>query len=216
MSKDADRDPQANPLQQRRMPVQARAQISRDRILEVASELLDEVGIDDFNTNLLAERAGVRVRTVYRYFPNKFSVIATIGEDMFERWKTWNADFFEEIARPGSDWTKALQAMLDGWIDRLASEKGARALLQALGAIPQLRDLDIAAYASLVQDFEDAIRRRIPDTEQDLSVLSHVITSSVYGLIDCYFRSPDGVRQLMAAELAEMIAGRLRATFDAT
>ncbi|MBY8826334.1 TetR/AcrR family transcriptional regulator [Sphingomonas colocasiae] len=213
MTGERDKDVPSDLLKQRRAPVQARAQMSRDRILEVAGELLDEVGIDDFNTNLLAERAGVRIRTVYRYFPNKFAVIATIGEDMFERWSDWNAGYFLEIGKPDGDWATALREMIDGWIGRLAKEKGARAILQALGAIPQLRDLDRAAYARLVSDFEDALSRRSPADRRDVTTLSHVAVSAIYGLVDCYFRTPEDVRPLMAAELSEMIAGRFRAAF---
>lgn len=103
----------------------------------------------------------MRVRTVYRYFANKFAVIATVGEEMFKRWGDWNAGHFAVIGRPGGDWAMALREMIEGWIDRLASEKGARAILLALSAVPLLRDLDRAAYARLVADFEAAISRRV-------------------------------------------------------
>ena len=45
------------------------------QILETAAELVDEVGVVGFTTNLLAERAGIRVRTIYRYFPSKLGVL---------------------------------------------------------------------------------------------------------------------------------------------
>ena len=43
-----------------------RAQETVDQILDNAAILLDEVGVDAFNANLLAERAEVAVRSVYR------------------------------------------------------------------------------------------------------------------------------------------------------
>lgn len=214
MTSKTGKDRPAATLQQRASPVQARAQISRDRILEVAGELLNEVGIDDFNTNLLAERADVRIRTVYRYFPNKFAVIATIGEEMFSRWADWNASYFDEIGRPDGDWARALREMIEGWIDRLAGEQGGRAILLALSAVPQLRDLDRAAYTRLVHDFENAITRRVAAPGCDVTTLSHVVVSAIYGLVDCYFRTPEAIRPRMVAQLCEMIAGYLRPVLE--
>ena len=77
-------------------PRQARARETVARILDTAAVLLDEVGVDDFNTNLLAERAGVRVRTVYRYFPNKSAVILALAERVVSEWDAWALD---ELAR---------------------------------------------------------------------------------------------------------------------
>ena len=62
----------------RNVPTQARSRETFEKILATAVELLDELGWDGFNTNLLAERAGVRVSAVYRYFPNKEAVLAEV------------------------------------------------------------------------------------------------------------------------------------------
>ncbi|MCA9645888.1 MAG: helix-turn-helix transcriptional regulator, partial [Myxococcales bacterium] len=66
-------------------PVQARAIQTVEHILRTAADLLAEVGVDQFNTNLLAERADVRVRTVYRYFLDKHAVILCLAERMYQR-----------------------------------------------------------------------------------------------------------------------------------
>lgn len=207
----ADKDHRKPELSLRQVPVQARAQQSRSKILEVAVELLEEVGMDDFNTNLLAERAEVKVRTVYRYFPNKFAIVATIGEEMFKRWSDWNEVHFQSLSDPSSDWEKTLRTMIDGWIARLTEEKGARALLQAIRSVPQLRELDVIAYSAWVGEFERAFRLRQPDVAPQITTVCHVTVSSVYGLIDYYFRCPPAIRSGLSAELAEQIVGRLRA-----
>ena len=62
-------------LAQRLAPRQARSRATIEHVLEVSAELLEEVGLDGFNTNLLAQRAGVGTRAIYRYFPNKFAII---------------------------------------------------------------------------------------------------------------------------------------------
>ena len=55
-------------LEPRSLPVQERSRETVNQILETAAELVDEVGVVGFTTNLLAERAGgrpaVRLRMV--------------------------------------------------------------------------------------------------------------------------------------------------------
>lgn len=51
-----------------------------DNILEAAGQVLSEKGYAGMNTNLVAERAGVSVGSVYQYFPHKDSLIAALHE----------------------------------------------------------------------------------------------------------------------------------------
>jgi len=63
---------------QRRRPRQARAQATVDSILEAAAQVLQR-GVDDFNTNAVAERAGVSIGTLYQYFPNKDAILVAVA-----------------------------------------------------------------------------------------------------------------------------------------
>lgn len=61
----------------RRSPRQSRARSTVDAVLEAATRIL-EAG-EPFNTNRVAERAGVSVGTLYQYFPNKAAILAALG-----------------------------------------------------------------------------------------------------------------------------------------
>lgn len=201
-------------LEQRREPVQLRAVRSRANILEVAAALLEDVGLDAFNTNLLAERANVRVRTIYRYFPNKFAVIAAVGEELMAKWADWNAAHLAAIGVPNSDWRTVLSRMIAEWFANVSQESGGWAVLQALGAIPQLRALDRAAFEGIAKRWEDTLHRRAPHLGADAVPLSFAIVSTFYGFIDSYVRVPPEHRAHIARELETMIAGRLAPVFD--
>jgi AcrR family transcriptional regulator len=60
---------------QRRSPRQARSRATYDAILEAASQILERDGPSAFNTNAVAERAGVSIGTLYQYFPDKEAVL---------------------------------------------------------------------------------------------------------------------------------------------
>ncbi|MDR0439657.1 MAG: TetR/AcrR family transcriptional regulator [Candidatus Accumulibacter sp.] len=67
-------------LHPRRMPRQARSRALVEAILESAARVLVERGYAGMNTNLVAERAGVSIGSLYQYFPNKDSLIAALHE----------------------------------------------------------------------------------------------------------------------------------------
>lgn len=202
-------------LGKRREPVQQRAIQARSHILQTARSLLEEVGLDAFNTNLLADRADVRVRTVYRYFPNKLAVIAAIGEEMVGKWTDWNLAYFEAIAQPDRDWREALSQMIAEWFSNVSNENGGWAVLQAMSVVPELRELDRAAFQRLSRTWEVTIRSRVPDIEADVVALSFALVSTFYGFIDSFMRVPAEFRPQFAQELEAMLVARLTPVFAA-
>lgn len=62
------------PLKPRKRPRQSRAAATVATILEGAARILEARGLEAYNTNAVAERAGVSVGSVYQYFPSKESI----------------------------------------------------------------------------------------------------------------------------------------------
>ncbi|SPF79416.1 TetR/AcrR family transcriptional regulator [Pseudoprimorskyibacter insulae] len=62
----------------RKQPLQARSKASFEAILEAAAQILVGAGFAAFNTNTIAERAGVSVGTLYQYFPGKEAILAEL------------------------------------------------------------------------------------------------------------------------------------------
>jgi AcrR family transcriptional regulator len=65
---------------QRRNPKQARARATCEAILEAASQILERDGAAGFNTNAVAERAGVSIGTLYQYFPDKTAILLAAAQ----------------------------------------------------------------------------------------------------------------------------------------
>ena len=64
----------------RKSPRQSRAQESVDCVLEAAARILEAEGEAGFTTNAVAQRAGVSIGTLYRYFPDKRAVLVALAE----------------------------------------------------------------------------------------------------------------------------------------
>jgi AcrR family transcriptional regulator len=69
----------------RRVPVQRRSRERVELILKAAAELLAEGGIDALTTRSLAERTGISVGTIYRYFDNRDAIITAYLDHDLER-----------------------------------------------------------------------------------------------------------------------------------
>ena len=69
-------------LRGRRAPTQGRAQHTVAAIFEAAGLLAAERGEDALTTNLIAERAGVSIGTLYQYFPTRQAIVeAMVGAE---------------------------------------------------------------------------------------------------------------------------------------
>lgn len=68
------------PPRRRILPRQARARASVEAIVEAAAQVLETDGEAAFNTNAVAERAGVSIGALYRYFPDKQAILVALAE----------------------------------------------------------------------------------------------------------------------------------------
>lgn len=69
-------------LTPRRRPRQGRSRHTVDAILTAAEHILLRSGLKGFNTNAVAERAGVSIGSLYQFFPGKEAILATLVRDM--------------------------------------------------------------------------------------------------------------------------------------
>lgn len=71
----------------RKMPQQQRSRVMVSIIVEAAQQVLDRHGEAGFNTNAIAERAGISIGSLYQYFPNKHAIAAAMARE-----GAWNGD----------------------------------------------------------------------------------------------------------------------------
>lgn len=70
----------------RRAPVQRRSAERLTRILDACADLLDEVGYDALSTRAVAQRAGVPIGSVYRFFGNKRAMADALAQRNLEHY----------------------------------------------------------------------------------------------------------------------------------
>ncbi|WP_329741446.1 TetR/AcrR family transcriptional regulator [Dyella sp. A6] len=67
-------------LSPRKKASQERSIMTVDAIVEAAARILETRGAEGYTTNVIAERAGVSVGSLYQYFPNKDSITNALIE----------------------------------------------------------------------------------------------------------------------------------------
>jgi AcrR family transcriptional regulator len=67
-------------LSPRKTPLQTRAQTMVELILEAAARVLARESLAGFNTNRVAQVAGISIGSLYQYFPNKSALMAALIE----------------------------------------------------------------------------------------------------------------------------------------
>ena len=122
-------------------PVQSRSIKRTRQILEVTSNLLETVGLNDLNTAIIAKEVGISVGSLYHYFPNKHAILYAMG-------KSW-LDSIEEVLNDIEEWpveSLSLEDFIDQVVDinlrTYRQQKAVLRLVQAMFSVPELRELD--------------------------------------------------------------------------
>lgn len=130
-------------------PRQDRAKRTYEAILVAAADLLVEVGVERISTNLIAERAGITVPALYRYFPNKYSVLHALGAKLMDQQNEVFQGWFYNGVEEGEP-----QTLLDGVYDLLRvtcdvtrQQPGGLEIIQALRAVGPLQELRLTSHS---------------------------------------------------------------------
>jgi AcrR family transcriptional regulator len=178
------------------------------RILKVSAELLEEVGIDGFNTNLLAERAGLGTRAIYRYFPNKFAILVAMAQDLRATERAWIGNLREPAS--DGDWRGVAARAIDGHFEAASRQPGYAALRAAALAIPELRESDDLENRALAQDLAAGLTTLgVTVDPERMSALCRTIMESSNRMLDIALQSPRDEAVDLVRELKLMIVSLL-------
>ena len=142
-------------LLEKNKPRQDRAKRTYEAILEAAAELLVEVGVERISTNLTAERAGITVPALYRYFPNKYAMLNALGAVLMDRQNEVVQQWFD--AHLGSGDPEQLMGniyeLLKLTYDVTREQTGGLEVIQSLRAVGPLQELRLTSHRLVASQF---------------------------------------------------------------
>lgn len=185
-----------------------------EHILATAADLITEVGIDRFNTNLLAERADVRVRTVYRYFPDKLAILRELARRLADAWDAWFDD--AALMDPETDLRATWSRYVADFVAGVSSLRGGLAIRAALHSLPELRDIEVEDTRRLASRLARALRARAPRlTRERARLASSLLLETAIATLDTAFSGPARERERLLEELVEMQLAYLERLLEA-
>ncbi|MEU5889289.1 TetR/AcrR family transcriptional regulator [Streptomyces sp. NPDC047461] len=195
----------------RRAPVQRRSAERLTRILDACADLLDEVGYDDLSTRAVAQRAGVPIGSVYRFFGNKRQMADALAQRNLERFTARVTERLKEAT--GGGWRAAMDAVLDEYLAMKRTAPGFSLVdfgnqipVGARHAEPNHRVAD--RLTDLLSGYID----REPDEDLRRTFLIAVETADT--LVHLAFRvAPEGDERVIA-EAREMLRAYLARVLD--
>ncbi len=174
----------------RRRPVQKRSLDRVDAILDATAEVLHDEGLAAFNTNRVAERAGVAVGSIYQYFPNKEALVDALAMRSLQRLdRVLEEAGFRDDVDPGEfagKWEEILDRIIDAVADFYRNELGFRVVwLQGPSAELQDKDWehDQVLAERLERLFAEPLGHLGPARRRTVATIVVVVAGPLFGMM---------------------------------
>ncbi len=166
----------------RKRPKQGRSKFTVDAILEGAARILIADGYASFNTNRVAEVAGVSVGSLYQYFPNKEAIVAALWERHSVHMREKILSRLKEVYH--LELTVIMKEMITAVIEAHRIDKDIHRIL--LVEVPQvdLSFINENANAESYAAFHDLILSKKEEVRNDINIelalrIIHVLVENV-------------------------------------
>jgi AcrR family transcriptional regulator len=170
-----------------RTPQQARATLRREKFLEVAGDLIGELGFEPVTMTAIAEQAHASIGALYDYFPDKqalgLALLARYTEEADKHWA-------ELLDKAGSlTKTSLADLFVEGILAFVRKHPAYLALLRA----PISYSRSAAGRQPLRTTIAGALQTVSPNLPADQAFLSaQVIVELIKGLLAVYKQAPSG------------------------
>lgn len=113
----AIRKPKKPKIHQRRTPQRAGSEATVEAIFGAAARILKTVGRAGFNTNRVAEIAGISIGTLYGYFPNKQAILLAMARRELQSTRDRVAAAIVDATSTQHPARRAIRALIDVYRD---------------------------------------------------------------------------------------------------
>lgn len=197
-------------LDLRRTPRQARSRDTIDVILEASARILEDSGLAAFNTNAVAERAGIGIASLYDYFPSKDAILIEFAR--------------REIARHRSAVMGAVSSAIESG-DAEPERTVIRTLMRASDTRTTIRQIAarILTQAGREDELSDSLRQmsafiadrwpQLPNNDRNnlTSERAFVLTRAISGVLSAIVRENTTIdRQKLEDELVTLAKAMTR------
>ena len=174
-------------LLEKNKPRQERAKRTYESILEAAAELLVEVGVERISTNIIAERAGITVPALYRYFPNKYAVLNALGAVLMDRqneiFQQWFANHLG--SSDPQELMDNIEELMRMTYDVTREQTGGLEIIQSLRAVGPLQELRLTSHRLVAEQFANILSDLLGrPVNEDMRLQARVSVDTGYAMVE--------------------------------
>ncbi len=196
-----ERDPQ------RRTPSQKRSEQTCCAILEATDAILAEPGSQSVTTNHIAQRAGVNIATLYRYFASADDVVATLYERQAEERRIALLNTVQQTAnRP---WQERVCNVVDVIVAERRRQKSCSTLRRRMQASPQLMAIERAVSATSGELISQTMRRYRDIPIAEARMAGGIATDMLTALLDTWEQETPRLPEAKIDELKKALVAYL-------
>ena len=180
---------------QRNLPRQERSLERVKQIIDSAAELFDEIGIANATPSDIAKASGLTRTSLYRYFPNKASIIRALAERhmraLEQRFAAVSADATIE---------ERIEFVVETYAEFYRQEPGYMAVWSGVYSLPELKSIDQSAldfHSTLIQKQATSIIGSKFDAEI-LRMISVILPRTVGAILRLAVQDPRRADQYVA------------------
>lgn len=182
-------------LDAKSLPSRQRGKDTFESIVATAGALLAEVGFERLTTNLVCERAGLTPPALYRYFPNKYALLAELARRLMDAQDEVVFEWKGEGGSAGSTLEQAVQNSIElrkRLIRVTRAQPGGMWILRAIRALPVLREVRVASQKKVLDHQFAVMRSAYPGVGDDrLWTAVRLSEETTYAMIEMILEDPD-------------------------
>lgn len=205
--------PSQNAETLRRLPQQARSRERVNLILDAAAQIFEEVGYEAASTELIAARAQTSIGSLYRFFPDKSTILFALGERFAEQMRnvftaTFNAAAVHEpLARVLSD-------TVDAFDHLYITQPGCRAVMLQSRVSPELQAVNQRIDREIVLQLEAFFTLRQPAMKPEQCRIVALVSVEIAGALQLLSLAQDKqLQQQIVAETKQVLIRYLSSLF---
>jgi AcrR family transcriptional regulator len=201
----------------RRLPVQERSQQTVQRVLDAASSLLSQMPLEDVTTTRIAGKAGLSIGALYRFFPDKQTIIDAIAVRHVGQFRIWlEQTVMQKLERELADLSSfnpasLLNNVVDAYVMYLDLHQDFRAISFGRHISAATKEREASPSVGLPVLLKNFMLERlgIPNSPQ-LDLMLRIVSEAGERLIAFAYEQPTREeRDRVIAEMKRMLASYL-------
>ena len=201
----------------RRLPLQSRSQHTVQRVLDAASSLLQQMPLEELTTTRIAAEAGLSIGGLYRFFPDKQTIIDAIAVRHVDQFRaSLEATVMKTIEREFAnletfDPAQVLDSVVDAYVVYLDAHPDFRTISLGRHISAATKEREASPNVGLPALLKNFMLERlgIPNTPE-LDLMLRVVSEAGERLIAYAYEQPTREeRGRVIAEMKRMLSGYL-------